>query len=137
MGRNYSAGGVWSTNLVTLPVYRHRIPCRCSSGSHRGVTMSGHNRGHDVGNPYRGCRGTQTPSGGMVCPCRSARCPRTFPTPSPSTAPEQADLNSYPHFTIDIGTYGAHKQMRKVMEVAEDLAECANASLQTNCDVHT
>ncbi len=47
-----------------------------------------HTMGHDVGNPFRGCRGTQSP-------CRSARCPRTFPTPLPSTVQEQADLNSY------------------------------------------
>src|SRR5438128_1963494 len=45
---------VWSTNLVTLAVYVHRIPCRCSSGSHREGTVSVHTRGHDVGNPYKG-----------------------------------------------------------------------------------
>src|SRR2546426_5383674 len=43
---------VWRTNLVTLAVYVHRIPCRCSSGSHREGTMSVPTMGHDVGNPY-------------------------------------------------------------------------------------
>src|SRR5713226_5788875 len=46
-------GTVWSTNLVTLAVYVHRIPCRCSSGAHREGTMLVPNMGHDVGNPYR------------------------------------------------------------------------------------
>src|SRR6266852_7050503 len=45
-------GTVWSTNLVTLAVYVHRIPCRCSSGAHREGTMLVPNMGHDVGNPY-------------------------------------------------------------------------------------
>src|SRR5712692_7359042 len=45
-------GTVWSTNLVTLAVYVHRIPCRCSSGAHREGTMLVHTMGHDVGNPY-------------------------------------------------------------------------------------
>src|SRR5260370_37663411 len=47
-----SDASVWSTNLVNIPVYVHRLPCRCSSGSHREGTMSVHTMGHDVGNPY-------------------------------------------------------------------------------------
>ena len=50
--RSMVGASVWVTHIVTLTVYVHRIPCRCSSGSHREGTMSVHTMGHDVGNPY-------------------------------------------------------------------------------------
>src|SRR6266849_2634968 len=69
-------GTVWSTNLVTLAVYVHRIPCRCSSGAHREGTMLVPNMGHDVGNPYR--HQYTAKCSGAPCGCQACEKAQTY-----------------------------------------------------------
>jgi len=58
--------------------------------------MLGHNRGHEVGNPFRGCRGTQTPSGGRCAPAGARGVLASFPYPRlPPQAAQERYLRSY------------------------------------------
>ncbi len=70
--RNFSAGGEWVTYIVTHGMYQHRNFWMRAVAAPTRDTMDVHSKGHEVGTPSRGCRGTQFPG-------RRARCPRFLP----------------------------------------------------------